>query len=441
MEYNIWNPDMECASRKAIRELQLERLKHTVEVCYEKVPFYRQKFDERGLKPRHIQTLEDVKLLPFTTAEDLRQNYPFGMFAVDKREVVRLHGSSGTTGKPKIVGYTQRDIDTWSELIARIVCAVGGNSSDIAQMAFGYGLFTGGFGLHYGLEKVGAMVVPLSSGNTERHLMLMEDFGSTILIATPSYALYLGEMAHKLGKDFSKIKLRIGMFGGEGHTDEMRVKIEELWHMDVTENYGLSEIGGPGYSGECYRHTGMHIAEDHFFSEIVDPDTCEPLPLGEKGELVVTTLTRQAMPVLRYRTRDITWLDEAPCACGRSSMRMAKVQGRSDDMLIIRGVNVFPSQIESVVLSMKEVEPYYEIVVTTEDYLDRIEVKVEIGDPGLLENFRALEALRERVRHALRTVLNIDAKVTLVSPGSLKRFEGKAKRVTDLRGQSQEKNI
>lgn len=433
MEHIIWNREMECADRDTIRQLQLERLKTTVERCYEKVPVYRKKFDAIGLKPKHIKTLKDIRHIPFTTADDLRENYPFGMFAVPKREIVRIHGSSGTTGKPKVVGYTKADIDMWSEIMARVICAAGGTPDDIVQVSFGYGLFTGGFGLHYGMEKLGAMVVPVSSGNTERQLMLMQDFGSTILIATPSYALYMADVAYKKGIDMSKIKLRLGMFGGEGHTEEMRAKIEELWHIKATENYGLCEVIGPGYSGECIMQNGMHIAEDHFYSEVIDPDTCEPLPIGEKGELVITSLDKEAMPVLRYRTKDITWLEEEPCKCGRTSMRMAKVQGRSDDMMVIRGVNVFPSQIESVLMSMKEVEPHYEIVVTTENYLDRIEVKVELKDESLLDRFSELEQLRSAIRHRLRTTLNIDAKVTLVSAGTLKRFEGKARRVTDLR--------
>ena len=432
MEHIIWNREMECADKALIRELQLERLKKTVAVCYERVPHYRQKFDEIGLKPHHIKTLEDVKLLPFTTSEDLKNNYPYGLFAVDKRDVVRIHGSSGTTGKPKIVGYTKKDIDIWSEIMARVICAAGGTPEDTAQISFGYGLFTGGFGLHYGLEKIGAAVVPVSSGNTERQLMLMQDLESTILVSTPSYALYMADVAERIGVDMNKIKLRLGLFGGEGHTEEMRQQIEKRWGILSTENYGLSEIGGPGYSGECYLQNGMHIAEDHFISEIVDPDTLEPLPMGEKGELVVTTLSREAFPVLRYRTKDITWLDDTPCACGRKSMRMGKIQGRTDDMLIIRGVNVFPSQIESVLMAMDEVEPYYEIVVSREGYMDKIEVKVEVADIPL-DAFNQLEALRAKIKHNLYTTLNIDAKVTLASRGTLKRFEGKARRVTDLR--------
>ena len=433
MEHIIWNREMECADRETKDAIQLERLKKTVEVCYNKVPFYKNKFDEIGLKPEHIRTLADIRHIPFTTAEDLKNNYPFGLFAVPKRDVIRIHGSSGTTGKPKIVGYTRRDIDNWSELIARIISAAGGTADDIVQIAFGYGLFTGGFGLHYGMEKIGAMVVPLSSGNTDRQIMLMQDFGSTILIATPSYALYLADEMEKKGIDKSTIKLRLALFGGEGHTEEMRAKIEKQLGILATENYGLSEVGGPGVSGECYLKRGQHIAEDHYIPEIIDPDSLNPLDIGEQGELVLTTLTKEAFPMLRYRTRDITWLNDEPCACGRTSMRMNKVQGRTDDMMVIRGVNVFPSQIESVIMAMKEVEPFYEIIVTTEDYLDRIEVRVEFSDASLLDDYNKLENLRNRIRHGLKSVLNIDAKVTLVTPGTLPRFEGKARRVLDRR--------
>ncbi|HIU26559.1 MAG TPA: phenylacetate--CoA ligase [Candidatus Copromorpha excrementigallinarum] len=429
----IWNREMECADRETKNAIQLTRLKNAVERCYERVPFYRKKFDEIGLRPEHIRTLEDVRHLPFTTADDLKENYPFGMFAVPKKEVVRLHGSSGTTGKPKIEGYTRQDIENWAEIMARVISAAGGTADDIVQISFGYGLFTGGFGLHYGMEKIGAMVVPLSSGNTDRQIMLMQDLGSTILISTPSYALYLADEMEKKGIDKSTIKLRLALFGGEGHTEEMRAKIEKQLGILATENYGLSEIGGPGYSGECYLKQGLHIAEDQFISEIVDPDTLEPLPMGEKGELVITPLVREAFPVLRYRTRDITWLNDEPCRCGRTSMRMAKVQGRTDDMMVIRGVNVFPSQIESVIMSMKEIEPFYEIIVTTEEYLDRIEVRVEFSDASLLDDYNKLEGLRNRIRHNLKSVLGIDAKVTLVTPGTLPRFEGKAKRVIDRR--------
>ena len=374
-----------------------------------------------------------MKHIPFTTAEDLRNNYPFGLFAVPKRDVVRIHGSSGTTGKPKIVGYTRNDLENWSEIMARVICAAGGTADDIVQIAFGYGLFTGGFGLHYGMEKIGAMVVPLSSGNTDRQIMLMQDFQSTILIATPSYALYLADEIEKKGIDKDSIKLRLALFGGEGHTEEMRAKIEKQLGILATENYGLSEIGGPGYSGECYLKRGLHIAEDQFISEIIDPDTLEPLPIGDQGELVVTTLTKEAFPMLRYRTRDITWLNDEPCECGRTSMRMHKVQGRTDDMMVIRGVNVFPSQIESVIMAMNEIEPFYEIIVTTEDYLDRIEVRVEFSDASLLDDYNKLEQLRAKIRHNIKSVLNIDAKITLVTPGTLPRYEGKGKKVIDKR--------
>lgn len=433
MEHKIWNREMECADRETKNAIQFDRLKKTVETCYNKVPFYKKKFDEIGLRPEHIKTLADVKHIPFTTAEDLRNNYPFGLFAVPKRDVVRIHGSSGTTGKPKIVGYTRNDLENWSEIMARVICAAGGTADDIVQIAFGYGLFTGGFGLHYGMEKIGAMVVPLSSGNTDRQIMLMQDFQSTILIATPSYALYLADEIEKKGIDKDSIKLRLALFGGEGHTEEMRAKIEKQLGILATENYGLSEIGGPGYSGECYLKRGLHIAEDQFISEIIDPDTLEPLPIGDQGELVVTTLTKEAFPMLRYRTRDITWLNDEPCECGRTSMRMHKVQGRTDDMMVIRGVNVFPSQIESVIMAMNEIEPFYEIIVTTEDYLDRIEVRVEFSDASLLDDYNKLEQLRAKIRHNIKSVLNIDAKITLVTPGTLPRYEGKGKKVIDKR--------
>ncbi|MGL4484547.1 MAG: phenylacetate--CoA ligase family protein, partial [Anaerovoracaceae bacterium] len=365
----------------------------------------------------------DIRHIPFTTAEDLKDNYPFGMFAVPQREIIRVHGSSGTTGKPKIVGYTRYDLNMWSDVVARLVCAAGVTPNDIVQIAFGYGLFTGGFGLHSGMEKIGAMVVPLSSGNTDRQIMIMEDFETTVLIATPSYALYLADEMEKRGVDKSKIKLRLALFGGEGHTEEMRGKIEGQLNISATENYGLSEIIGPGVSGECYKKDGMHIAEDHFFPEIIDPDTSNPLNTGENGEMIITSLTKEAFPILRYRTRDITSLNDEPCACGRSSTRMAKVQGRTDDMLIIRGVNVYPSQIESVIMAIKEVEPFYEIVVTRAGYMDKIEIKVEFSDSNLLDDFRTLEASRRKISHAVNATLNIDAKITLVSRGTLTRFE------------------
>lgn len=431
----IWNERMECASRDEIRAVQLERLKSTVARCYNNVAHYRKKLDEAGVHPDDIKTLDDIRKIPFTVKDDLRDNYPYNLFAVPMREVVRIHASSGTTGKPTVVGYTKADIDMWAECVARLACAAGATADDVVQITFGYTLFTGAFGLHYGLEKVGASIIPISGGNTERQLAIMEDFGTTVLVGTPSYALYMAEVAKKKGIDKSKLKLRIGMFGGEGHTEEMRREIEEAWGIIDTENYGLSEVLGPGVSGECYIKNGMHIAEDHFYCEVVDKNTLEPVPDGQPGELVITSLSKEALPILRYRTKDITWLIPEKCECGRTSLRMAKVQGRTDDMLIIRGVNVFPSQIESVLLGIEDIGPHYEIIVRKDGYMDKIEVLVEVIDASLLDKFSALETLERKIQHALYTVLNIDAAVKLVEPESLKRFEGKAKRVTDLRNQ------
>ena len=433
MEHKIWNREMECADRETKNAIQLARLKKTVETCYNKVPFYKKKFDEIGLRPEHIKTLADIRHIPFTTAEDLRNNYPFGLFAVPKRDVIRIHGSSGTTGKPKIVGYTKNDLDNWSEIMARVICAAGGTADDIVQIAFGYGLFTGGFGLHYGMEKIGAMVVPLSSGNTDRQIMIMQDFQSTILIATPSYALYLADEIEKRGIDKDSIKLRLALFGGEGHTEEMRAKIEGQLGILATENYGLSEIGGPGYSGECYLKKGLHIAEDQYISEIINPDTLETLPIGDKGELVVTTLTKEAFPMLRYRTRDITWLNDEPCECGRTSMRMHKIQGRTDDMMVIRGVNVFPSQIETVISRFEELTINYMIYVGREHNKDTFDLEVELA-PGLaIDNIKFIEDLRGRLDHALRDMLGIGCKTKFLNAGTLPRSEGKAVRVKDTR--------
>ena len=432
-ELMIWNEGIECASRGEIEEIQTRRLRSTVERCYNNVGHYRKKLDEAGVRPEDIKTLEDIRKIPFTVKDELRQNYPYKMFAVPMRDVVRIHASSGTTGKPTVVGYTRADLEMWAEVIARLVCAAGTTPDDIVQITFGYTLFTGAFGLHYGLEKLGATVIPISGGNTERQLMVMQDFGTTVLVGTPSYALYMAECAKKAGIDTEKLPLRLGLFGGEGHTEEMRREIEKAWGMTATENYGLSEVIGPGVCGECANKNGMHIAEDHFFCEIVDKDTLEPLPPGQPGELVITSLSKEALPILRYRTKDITWLIPEKCECGRTSMRMAKIQGRTDDMLIIRGVNVFPSQIEGVLLGIEELGPHYEIIVRKDGYMDRIEVLVEVTDGSLLDRYSALEALEKKVKNSLYTILDINADVRLVEPESLKRFEGKAKRVTDLR--------
>lgn len=431
----IWNTQVECMSRNSMKELQLEHLKNIVRVAYENVPMYKRKFDEIGLRPEHIQTLKDIEKIPFTTKNDLRDNYPYGLFAVPLKKIVRLHASSGTTGKPIVVGYTKNDMENWSENIARLVIAAGGREEDVAQVVFGYGLFTGGFGLHQGLEKVGITVVPSSSGHSERQLMLMQDFGTTILVGTPSYALYLAEIADEMGLDKSKLKLKLGLFGGEGHTPEMRAEIERRWGIKATENYGLSEVQGPGVAGECYCQCGMHINEDHFYPEIINSETGEALEYGNKGELILTTLTKEGIPMLRYRTKDITILNPEKCECGRTSLRMNKVLGRTDDMLIIRGVNVFPSQIESVLVGMEGIGPHYQIIVTKNGYMDAIEVHVELINGKLLEKFSELEKLEKKIRHELKVVLQIDAKVKLVEPKSIERTTGKAKRVIDMRNQ------
>lgn len=425
--------EIEALEREKLKELQLERLKKIVKYAYNNVPFYRKLFDEKGLKPEDIKTLKDIREIPFTTKDDLREAYPYGMFAVPLKKVVRIHASSGTTGKPTVVGYTKKDIETWAELVARIAFMAGVREEDVAQIAFSYGLFTGAFGLHYGLEKIGATVVPISSGNTERQIMIMKDFGSTVLVSTPSYALYMAEVAEEIGVKKGDLRLRLGLFGAEGATLEMKKEIERRFGIMATENYGLSEIIGPGVSGECHVRDGLHIAEDHFLVEIINPDTGETLDFGEKGELVITTLTKEAMPLLRYRTRDITSLNPEPCRCGRTLMRMSPVQGRTDDMLIIRGVNVYPSQIESVLMGIKGIGPHYEIVVTKKGYLDELTVNVELADTDMLEKHQLLEKLKEEVRLKLKSVLQIDVNVRLVEPKSLARFEGKAKRVKDLR--------
>ncbi|SHE41128.1 phenylacetate-CoA ligase [Caldanaerobius fijiensis DSM 17918] len=431
----IWS-DNEKLSRSEIEYLQSERLRHLVNYVFERVPFYRRKFEEAGIKPSDIKSTKDIVKLPFTTKDDLRNNYPYGLFAVPMKEVVRIHASSGTTGRPTVVGYTRNDLNTWAELVARIATEAGVSDEDVAQIAFAYGLFTGAFGLHYGLERVGATVVPISSGNTERQINLMRDFGSTVLVSTPSYALYMAEVAEGMGVNPQELSLRLGLFGAEGSTEEMRAELEKRWGILATENYGLSEVMGPGVSGECIYKDGMHIAEDHFIVEVIDPESGEPLPYGQEGELVITPLTKEALPILRYRTRDITSINPEPCRCGRTLARMSKVKGRTDDMLIIRGVNVFPSQIEEVLLNIPEIGPHYQIIVRKNGYMDELEIDVEVLDSSLLERYAELERLREKIRHKLKVALLIDARVNLVEPRSLKRFEGKAKRVIDLRGDS-----
>ncbi len=431
----MWNLAVETMSRAGIEALQLERLRRIVSHAYENVPFYKAKMDARGVRPEHIQSLRDIELLDFTVKNDLRDNYPYGLFAVPMDDVVRIHASSGTTGRPIVAGYTAEDLANWTECVARLATAGGATKRDIAQVSFGYGLFTGAFGLHQALEKIGATVVPISSGNTERQITLMRDFGSTVLISTPSYAMYLAEVAEKMGM-MDEIKLRVGLFGAEASTREMRDELERRWGIVATENYGLTEILGPGVSGECEHKCGMHINEDFFLCEIIDPETGRALPPGESGEMVITTLTKWAMPILRYRTRDITRILPEKCACGRTSYRMEQCKGRTDDMLIIRGVNLFPSTIEGVLVGAEGASPNYEIHVTRENYLDRIEVRVEIDDRFNIDDFQEIERLRKSVMAKLRSVCQLEIPVRFVSPGSLKRFEGKARRVTDLRDQT-----
>jgi len=431
----IWAKE-ETLSRKEMEELQLHRLQETIKRVYDKVPAYRDKMIEAGIKPEDIKSLDDLKQLPFTNKKDLRDNYPFGMFAVPKKELVRIHASSGTTGKPTVVGYTKKDIETWSECVSRIAALGGATEEDVAQICFGYGMFTGALGLHYGLENMGAAVAPTSSGNTQKQIMYMQDFDTTVLVATPSYALHIGEVVHQMGLDpTTDLKVKIGLFGGEGMTEPMRQEMYKLWgpQMKVTQNYGMSELIGPGVSGECLELCGMHVNEDHFIPEIINSETGEVLPPGSKGELVITCITKEALPIIRYRTKDISRLMYEPCKCGRTTVRMENLSGRSDDMLIIRGVNVFPSQIEEVLLKVPEIGAHYEIVVDRKNHLDCMEIKVELADESLLDSYSRLGELEHRIKSSLRVVLGLDAMIKLVAPRSLQRFEGKAKRVTDLR--------
>lgn len=431
----IWAKE-ETLPRKELEQIQLTRLQETVTRIYEKVPAYRDKMIEAGIKPEDIKSLEDLKRLPFTNKKDLRDNYPFGLFTVPKKELVRIHASSGTTGKPTVVGYTKKDLKTWTECVSRIAAMGGATEEDVAQICFGYGMFTGALGLHYGLENIGAAVSPTSSGNTQKQIMYMQDFETTLLVATPSYALHIGEVAKQMGIDPSKdLKVRIGLFGGEGMTEPMRQEMYKIWGSDmkVTQNYGMSELIGPGVSGECLELCGMHINEDHFIPEIIDSETGEVLPPGSKGELVITCITKEALPLIRYRTKDISRLMYEPCKCGRTTVRMENLSGRSDDMLIIRGVNVFPTQIEEVLLKVPEIGAHYEIVVDRKNHLDLMEIKVELADESLLDSYAKLGELEHKIKTNLRVVLGLDAMIKLVAPRSLQRFEGKAKRVTDLR--------
>jgi len=430
----IWDEEFETLPKEAIEALQLKRLRSLVDRVYGTVPFYRGKLEESGYRPGDIRSLSDLSRLPFTTKTDLRDTYPFGMFAVPMERVVRIHASSGTTGKPVVVSYTRRDIDTWSELMARTLSCGGTTKGDVVQNAYGYGLFTGGLGAHYGAEKIGAAVVPISGGNSKRQIMLMQDFGSTILTSTPSYALNLAEVMEEEGVDPSTLKLKCGLFGAEPWSEGMRKEIEKKLHIHAIDIYGLSEVIGPGVASECLemKH-GLHVFEDHFIPEIIDPETGKVLPYGEKGELVFTTITKEAFPVIRYRTRDISSLIPEPCSCGRTHIRMERISGRSDDMLIIRGVNIFPSQIETVLMAVKGVEPHYQLIVTREESLDVLELRVEVNESVFTDAVKGLEGLARKVEREIRDVLGVSCKVKLVEPKTIQRSEGKAERVIDMR--------
>ncbi|MBN1182998.1 MAG: phenylacetate--CoA ligase [Bacteroidales bacterium] len=429
----IWNEYIETAEREKLKKIQNERLIKMIERIYFNVPFYRKKIQEKGIELGDIKDVSQLKDLPFTTKDDLRDNYPFGLFTVPQSQIVRLHASSGTTGKPTVVGYTRDDIQIWSEVVARSLTMAGITKDDIIQVAYGYGLFTGGLGVHYGAEKVGASVIPISGGNTKKQLQLMIDFGSTAIACTPSYAAFLGESLAKEGINRKDIKLKAGIFGAEPWTNELRRQVESLLGLKAYDIYGLSEIIGPGVSMECEHQNGMHIFEDHFIPEIIHPETLEVLPYGELGELVFTTITKEAMPLLRYRTRDLTRLHIDKCACGRTLVRMEKCLGRSDDMLIIRGVNVFPSQVEAVLLEMSEASPHYQLVVNRENNLDTLEINVEIDDQFWSDEIKVLENLKKQIQHNITSALGISAKINLVEPQTIARSEGKARRVIDNR--------
>lgn len=429
----IWAKE-ETMSRAEIEAIQLQRLQETVKRVYEKVAPYRQKMEEAKVKPEDIKDLKDLRRLPFITKQDMRDNYPFGLFAVPKDQLVRIHASSGTTGKPTVVGYTKKDLEIWTECVSRIAAMGGATEKDVAQICFGYGMFTGALGLHFGLENMGAAIVPSSTGNTEKQIMFMKDFGTTLLVATPSYALRIGEVAKQMGIDpKTDLQVKIGLVGSELLTEAMRTEMHKLWGEDmlVTSNYGMSELMGPGVSGECEQLCGMHVNEDFFIPEIIDPKTEEVLPPGEKGELVITCIYKEALPLIRYRTKDITRLNYEPCKCGRTTVRMENLDGRTDDMLKIRGVNVFPSQIEEVLLGIDEIGPHYEIIVTRKDHSDILKIRVELMEP--MDAYKELQALEKKIKQRLRIVLGLDAKIRMESPNTLQRFEGKAQRVKDLR--------
>lgn len=430
---SYFSEKQETASREEIRAVQSERLINTVKRVYENVPLYRQRFDEMGIKPEDIKSVDDLSKLPFTYKQDLRDTYPYGLFACPMSEVVRIHASSGTTGKQTVVGYTKNDLDMWATCVARALAAAGTTKEDLVHVSYGYGLFTGGLGAHDGATKLGAAVLPASTGNTARQLQMFKDFGSNILCCTPSYAMYLADSLSQFGLTKEDLKLKAGVFGAEPWTDNMRRQIEEKLGINAYDIYGLSEVAGPGVAFDCECQNGMHINEDFFIPEIIDSETGEVLPDGESGELVFTCIAKEALPLIRYRTKDITSLNRTKCSCGRTFVRMNKVTGRADDMLIIRGVNVFPSQIESVILTIKEVAPYYQLVVDRKNNLDTLEVRVEMNENIFSDSVKTIEKIETEIRKKLDSVLGISAKVTLVEPGSIERSEGKAKRIIDNR--------
>ncbi len=431
--YPVWNIEMETMDVETRKTLQLYRLKELAWYVYDNVPFYKKKFDEMGLKPGDIKTLTDISRLPFTTKTDLRDNYPFGMFAVPMEDIIRIHASSGTTGKPTVVGYTAEDIDTWAEVMARSMMSGGTTKHSVVQNAYGYGLFTGGLGVHYGTELIGASVIPISGGNTARQILILEDFGSDVITCTPSYSLFLAEEIAAKGIDPAKLKLRSGIFGAEPWTEAMRDEIEKRLPIKAINIYGLSEIIGPGVACECLEQKGLHIYDDHFYFEIIDPATGEPVKEGETGELVITTLTKLGIPLVRYRTRDLTRVLPGVCACGRTHPRIDRIMGRTDDMLIIRGVNVFPSQIEEVLVGLEEVSPHYQLIVERENNLDVLTVMVEVDDKVFSDEIKGLERVERKVKDGIQSMLGIGVVVKLVEPQTVARSEGKAKRVIDNR--------
>jgi len=429
----VWDSENECMPREQLEQLQLQRLQQTLRRVNNHVPCYKNKFSALNISPEDVSSLDDLHKLPFTTKEDLRLNYPYGMFAVPLRDVVRIHSSSGTTGKPTVVGYTRNDLKTWTQLAARFMTAAGVTPDDIVHIAFGYGLFTGAFGLHYGAEEIGASVIPISSGNTDKQIMIMQDYRSSALVCTPSYAMTLADRMEKQGIDPRTLSLKVGLFGGEPWSEEMRRELEQRLGIIATDNYGLSEVMGPGVAGECQHKCGMHIFEDHFIPEIIDPETGVVLPRGSAGELVLTSITKEAFPIVRYRTRDITQLEYEPCACGRTHVRMLKTMGRSDDMLIIKGVNVFPTQIEEVLFQVEGCEPHYQLIVERSGTMDTLEVQVEVNERIFFDEMKKQRAFVDKLEKRLLSVLGVGARVKLVEPSTITRHEGKAKRVIDKR--------